>query len=222
MDQSPVVVRLPLGRANAYLVIDERPILVDTGFPGDYPLLKTRLSAQRITPADLSLVVITHAHFDHTGNLSSLKREADVSVACHTNAARNLRDGTSAAIRPRTFLGRILRPLTSLPPKLRPLTPDIVIERETSLRPFGIRGRLIPTIGHTDGCLSIILEDGSAIVGDLVMNGLIRTKSPHIPLFVHDRAAWEASLRKVLARGVNRFYTGHGGPFDREEISALL
>jgi len=222
MDQSPVVVRLPLGRANAYLVLDERPILVDTGFPGDYSLLKARLSAHRIRPVDLSLVVITHAHFDHTGNLASLKREADISIACHANAARNLRDGTSAVMRPGTVLGRVVRPLLSLSPKLRPLAPDIVIERETSLRPFGVHGRLLPTLGHTDGCLSVVLEDGSAIIGDLVMNGLFRTKTPHVPIFLHDPRAWEASLRGLLDRGVRRFYPGHGGPFDREEISALL
>ncbi len=222
MDESPVVIRLPLRRANAYLVIDERPILVDTGFPGDYPLLKARLSAHRIRPSDLSLVVITHAHFDHTGNLPSLTREADVSIACHPNAARNLRDGTSAVVRPRTLLGRAVRPLISLAPKPQPLVPDIVIERETSLRPFGIRGRLLPTLGHTDGCLSLLLDGGSAIVGDLVMNGLLRTKAAHIPLFVHDRAAWERSLRGLLNREVRRFYTGHGGPFDREEIEGLL
>jgi len=222
MDGTPVVIRLPLGRANAYLVIDERPILVDTGFPGDYPLLKARLSTHRIRPSDLSLVVITHAHFDHTGNLSSLKREADVSISCHANAARNLRDGTSAIIRPRTLLGRAVRPLISRAPKLQRLAPEIIIERETSLRPFGVHGSLVPTIGHTDGCLSLLLDGGSAIVGDLVMNGLFRTKAPHVPLFIHDRAAWEDSLQGLLDRGVKRFYTGHGGPFDREEIEGLL
>ena len=222
MEESPVVVRLSLGRANAYLVFDERPILVDTGFPGDYSRLKARLSAHRVRPSDLSLVVVTHAHFDHIGNLAPLKREADVSIACHVNAAKNLRDGTSAVIRPRTIIGRAVRPLIALAPRLRPLVPDIVIERETSLRPFGIRGRLIPTIGHTDGCLSLLLDDGSAIIGDLVMNGLFRTKTPHVPIFLHDPMAWEESLRSLLDRGVRRFYTGHGGPFDREEISALL
>jgi len=222
MDGSPVVIRLPLGRANAYLVIDERPILVDTGFPGDYPLLRARLREHRISPSDLSLVVVTHAHFDHTGNLPSLKREADVSIACHLNAARNLRDGTNAVIRPGTPFGRVVRPLVSRAPKLQRLEPEIVIERETSLRPFGVHGSLVPTPGHTDGCLSLLLDDGSALVGDLVMNGLFRRKTPHSPLFVHDRTAWEESLRALLDRGVERFYPGHGGPFDREEIKALL
>ncbi len=222
MDGSPTVIRLPLGRANAYLVIDERPILVDTGFPGDYPLLKERLAEHRIRPSELSLVVITHAHFDHTGNLPPLKRDGDVPIVSHANAARNLEKGTSADVRPRTVLGRIARPLLSLAPTFPPLAPEIIIERETPLYPFGVRGRLLPTIGHTDGCLSLLLDDGRAIVGDLVMNGLFRTRRPHVPIFMYDETEWEASLRALLDRGVERFYTGHGGPFDREEVSGLL
>ena len=46
------------------------------------------------------------------------------------------------------------------------MNPDIVIRGNTDLAPYGIAGTVIPTPGHTAGCISVVLENGDAFVGD--------------------------------------------------------
>jgi glyoxylase-like metal-dependent hydrolase (beta-lactamase superfamily II) len=44
------------------------------------------------------------------------------------------------------------------------------------LSAFGIEGTVIPTPGHTEGSISVILPRGEAIAGDLLMGGFLFRK----------------------------------------------
>lgn len=90
-----------------------------------------------------------------------------------------------------------------------------------TLAPYGVEGFILPTPGHTRGCVSVLVGE-DAIVGDLVSGRLGRARVPSIPMLVEDRAAWSESVRLVLSRGVRRFHPAHGGPFDAERVAALL
>ena len=50
-------------------------ILVDSGSPSDWDALIAALAAENLTPADLGLLVLTHAHADHAGLAARLQRE---------------------------------------------------------------------------------------------------------------------------------------------------
>lgn len=74
---------------------------------------------------------------------------------------------------------------------------------------------VIPTPGHTPGSVSVLLESGEAIVGDLVMGklmGLLRKPGPPVVAWELDRN-WE-SVHQLLALSPNIIYVGHGGPFE--------
>jgi glyoxylase-like metal-dependent hydrolase (beta-lactamase superfamily II) len=90
-----------------------------------------------------------------------------------------------------------------------------------TLAPFGIDGLVLPTPGHTRGCLSVLVGE-DAIVGDLVTGKIGRSRVPSMPMLLEDRDAWTQSVRNVLAYGVRRFHPAHGGPFDAERVAALL
>lgn len=51
------------------LITGPRNILVDTGGPWDRDFLLTSLKKRGLDPADINLVVGTHGHSDHIGNL---------------------------------------------------------------------------------------------------------------------------------------------------------
>ena len=55
---------------NVYLVLDEKPILVDAGMMAG-PTLKN--IKKFIDPAKIELIVLTHCHHDHSGAAPALK-----------------------------------------------------------------------------------------------------------------------------------------------------
>ncbi|XP_007885077.1 metallo-beta-lactamase domain-containing protein 1 [Callorhinchus milii] len=63
----------PEGRVRAdgtvTLVKGPRVIVVDTGSPGDGPLIVEGLRQRGVAPGDVTHVVCTHGHSDHVGNL---------------------------------------------------------------------------------------------------------------------------------------------------------
>jgi len=221
LDHGESVVRLPLGRTSAYLVRGPAPILVDAGMPGQHEALCRHLRHLGLDRADIALVVVTHAHVDHTGGLPWVCRATTAPVACHRDAAAALRAGLNAALRPRTRLGWAILPILRRGPRPPCVEPDLVVDHEISLEPYGTAGFLVPTPGHTRGCLSVQVRH-DAVVGDLLMARSIGPRRPIAPFFLEDAASWEDSLRLLLARGVERFHTAHGGCFGATEVASLL
>ncbi|WP_420836439.1 MBL fold metallo-hydrolase [Cellulomonas endophytica] len=76
--------RLEHAHVNVYLVEDETGLLlVDTGLPGAWRALGEALRTLGHRPRDVVAVVLTHAHFDHTGNVARLRATLDVPVLAH-------------------------------------------------------------------------------------------------------------------------------------------
>ena len=55
---------------NVYLVMDERPILVDAGMMAG-PILKN--IKKFIDPTKIEMIVLTHCHHDHSGAAPAIK-----------------------------------------------------------------------------------------------------------------------------------------------------
>jgi len=51
---------------NAYIVRGQRSIIVDTGAPGYGSRILNAMDRHGIRPEDISLIIITHGHYDHT------------------------------------------------------------------------------------------------------------------------------------------------------------
>ncbi|UCB44816.1 MAG: MBL fold metallo-hydrolase, partial [Spirochaetota bacterium] len=100
---------------------------------------------------------------------------------------------------------------------------DIVLEDSPfSLTPYGIKGKIIPTPGHSSGSMSLILESGDAFVGDLFMNGFPMRKGPGIPIFADDIDTVKKSARFLMDNGAKVIYPGHGEPFNADIINERL
>jgi hydroxyacylglutathione hydrolase len=103
------VVPLPLSISNSYLLLGDRPVLLDAGMPGEEERLISALGQNGIAPTDISLVVLTHGHTDHVGSVNALAR-AGVPIAIGEEDADILESGANGPL-----------PITSLKMRERPL-----------------------------------------------------------------------------------------------------
>ena len=108
--QAPRIVTvpiLPLGMLNSYILVGNRPVLVDTGMPGAAPKVGAALAREGFSPTDVSLILITHRHVDHIGGAAALQRATGAPVAIHALDADWLRRGQGGSRTPTGWAGRL-------------------------------------------------------------------------------------------------------------------
>jgi hydroxyacylglutathione hydrolase len=215
-----------LGRTNCFVLCGDGPaVLVDASTPGMERKLAKALARLGIEPTDVRCIVATHCHSDHVGSLKAVREMTHAPVVMHTLDAKVVARGDSPIPPGTTTWGKLLRALLAVPSKLghyEPLGPDVTIDSEMSLEPFGIPARVLPTPGHTPGSLSVLLASGEAIVGDLAMNGFPLRIGPGMPTFADDMEAVYASWEKLLAAGATTIYPSHGKPFPADRLRDIL
>ena len=73
--------RMQLGFTNCYVIEGEGQILVDTGMPGRGRQFLRRAKRLSISPEDISLILLTHGHWDHAGSVGEIKELTGAEVA---------------------------------------------------------------------------------------------------------------------------------------------
>jgi hydroxyacylglutathione hydrolase len=218
--------RLPLGLCNCYLIKEEGLVLVDAGWPNQGEKFLKILKALSIEPKDISLILLTHGHWDHIGSIDELKRLTGCKVAVN----KREKDWVEQALKPlpsggslgrklleaiiNMYVSRVNFPGTSI---------DLVLEdKEFSLEPFGIRGKVFYTPGHSSGSMSLLLDTGDVFVGDLAMNGLPLRIGPGLSVWAEDISASRESCRLLLDRGAQWIYPAHWKHFKAAALEKLL
>jgi glyoxylase-like metal-dependent hydrolase (beta-lactamase superfamily II) len=219
-----MIIPIPLRICNAFLIKGDRPILIDTGRPKDGAAVEAALKTQGLALPDLSLLLHTHGHWDHCGSTSELRLRTRAPVAIHAADAAMMRAGDNGRLRATGPVGWLLKPF--LDRRFPPTEPDILLDGETDLTPYGVAATVIPTPGHTAGSISVWTKERDVIVGDLLIGGFLGGKffkgKPLLHYFADDLAAVKASIRKVLALAPRRVYTGHGGFLEPERVARWL
>jgi hydroxyacylglutathione hydrolase len=219
-----------LGMVSSYLVKQEGLILIDAGLPkvGSYKgmNLKKALRSLSSEPKDIRLILITHGHYDHIGLLSELKALTGAKVAVNRHEKEWVEKGLRPLPKAVNMWGKMLLAYEKMSLgwlKVPPTSVDIALDdKEVSLEPFGIHGKVIHTPGHSPGSVTLVLDTGEAFVGDLAMNGLPFRIGPGIPIMADDVSAVKRSWRLVLDSGAKQIYPAHGKPFKADVLARLL
>lgn len=233
--RKPTVRVLSQGMVNVFLLEGDGLVLVDTGLRGGEKRILGALRKLGVDPSHIRLIIATHNHEDHIGALQAM-REATGAKTAMSAVDRDVLEGRlQDDITPLSLLAKIMfrlggvetgpgadgKPIT--PPKPKHPTPpiDISFDGPFDLRPFGIAGDVLPTPGHTKGSVSILMEDGSALIGDSLM-AMMPWSQPGRPMLAHDLGKIRTSLRMLLDKGATRFYLSHGKAFGRDRVEAAL
>jgi len=214
----PKIVSVRIGIANTVLIVNgKQSLLVDTGLKGNLQRFKILFREYNLSFPDIKLIVLTHTHYDHTGNLKKLAELTGAKVIVHKNEFENLKNGfTPIPIGQGRYsgliskLGRKFRPKYASP---KPFIADFINENEFDLSGFGIEGKIISTPGHTSGSQSVLIKK-TLIAGDAFLkmrNGRI------FPPFANDPKTLLETWQKIFDMGIEVIYPGHGPRFKTEE-----
>ena len=199
--------------------------LVDSGFRWFEPLVLRKMRAIGRDPEDLALAVLTHPHLDHVGAVAALRDRAEFDIAAHPRSRGVLADGGNAFSPPTRLWTRSVELLarTALPLlRLPAITPTLDAADGERLDRFGLPGALYHTPGHSEWCISLVLDDGTAFAGDLIIGAGHMTRAPSPPAMAFDPAQARASMRKLLDAGARRFKPAHGREFTDDDVRAVL
>jgi glyoxylase-like metal-dependent hydrolase (beta-lactamase superfamily II) len=208
--------------ANIYLIETESGhILVDTGMPFLGKKLDGVFEDAGVDPKSVQLIVLTHGHLDHVGSVAYAKQVTGGKVLCHRSLAENLQKSNVERAVPQTrrIGARLMNALSNLL-KFTGVEPDIVVDDEFDLSEYGVAGKIIHTPGHSASSLSIVLENGEALVGDMVRE----EQGGEIGLgaFYEDAPLLIESLTKVAALEPTTIYLSHGSTIDNRALQNVI
>ena len=216
----------PAGLINAFLIITpSHTLLVDCGLPDTEDKVAAALASVNRSLTDICLIIITHAHIDHAGNAANLRELSGANIVAHIHERPYLLGHKAMTFCSTGWFGTMFKKTGAIQKAYTPVEADIWLSPDDifDLSPYGVSGSIIPTPGHTDGSISVTLDDGTAIVGDLISSGILlggiackgRAKRPP---FEENPIQVSEVLKSLVARGGNLFYMGHGGPLPSKEV----
>ena len=181
--------------SNAYLLLCERPVLIDVGTGANLERLERRLAAM-LDGRRLRTLVLTHMHFDHTGGAAAVQESTGAKAYAHPPDDRALAEG-DGRLTCSGWLGERQRPL-----RISPLKEGELIDCGSA------KLEVLHTPGHTAGSICLLdRETGDLFSGDTVFtNGGVGRWD--LPTGDHDQLL--ASLRRLSGLKLRGIYPGHG------------
>lgn len=198
--------QLHLRAANAFVVRDDVPTLVDAGTPFDAGAIRDGLAEIGLAVGDVERVLLTHYDLDHVGTLAALTPELDATVYSGAFDAAILRGDRSPPLRNhKGAFQRLAGLFTTLP--------DLDVEAVADGERLG-SFTAYHTPGHTPGHVAYVSEElGVALLGDLVSesNGAL---DPPGWLISYDTERVLDSVRDLADRDLafEVACVGHGDP----------
>jgi endoribonuclease LACTB2 len=165
-------------------------LMVDLGWPGRMGTLRANLNRMDIPLKEIGHGLATHYHMDHAGLAQELK-DAGMRLIVLPNQRAAIPE-----------MKRWMKPGDHYTELSLDGNLDLAFEDSRSLLTgLGMPGEILPTPGHSDDSVSVVLDDGSAFTGDLTFPSMAPAEAVQVV-----GESW-ARLRQL---GAQRIYPGHG------------
>jgi endoribonuclease LACTB2 len=185
------IVNVGYDSTNYYVVEQNRTrLLVDVGWPGTLPKLLAGLRRKGLGIEQIDYLCVTHFHPDHAGLVQELKAKGIKHI----------------------LLEEQLPAVPVLKTYMKPKSGYVDIRVEDSLllsttdsrewlARIGLQGEIVSTPGHSDDSVSLVLDEGAAFTGDLLLQSMVDEEKAQVVA-----QSWE-KLRRLKVKTI---YPGHG------------
>jgi glyoxylase-like metal-dependent hydrolase (beta-lactamase superfamily II) len=186
------IVNVGYDSTNYYVLeLNKGNLLVDCGWPGTLPRFLAVLKRKDVSPDEIKYLLVTHFHPDHSGLAQELKNLGASLVLMESQM------GYTGAM-DELYASKKLPYLSITQEK------NILLKFADSrefLAGLGLQGEIIPTPGHSDDSVTLILDQGFAFTGDL---------PPRFMVAEDDTVTWQ-SWERIYEHKIARIFPGHGG-----------
>jgi ribonuclease/clavin/mitogillin len=181
-------------RSTNYYALDIKSgkLLIDCGWPGMFPEFLAAFKRKGIAPEEIHYILVTHFHMDHAGAVQEFKNR---------NAKLILMESQVNFVTP---LADYLKSKAMPYLEIQPIG-NIILKFDESrkfLKELGLEGEIIPTPGHSDDHVTLILDDGLGFTGDLPPRSLATDEVT--------KASWD----RIHQHQVTRIFPAHGNPYE--------
>ena len=211
------IIQVLSGRSNAYLILKSgKAILVDTGKKASFVKLSKNINTLKITFEDISLLILTHTHFDHCQSAKIIKEKSNCKVIASKIALDSIINGYARLPNGTFLFTKLIAKLGQLIGKRKfgfeTFQQDIFVIDEYNLNIADSRIKVIGTPGHSNDSVSILIDNEIAIVGDAMFGIFINSI---FPPYADDTFKMIESWRNLLNTDCNIFLPGHGKEINR-------
>ena len=154
-----MLIKIRYGNTNTVLLKgDKGSILIDTDYAGTVPAFYKTIKELGIKVSDITYILATHYHPDHIGLVSELMSQGVKLIIMESQTdSVHYSDGI---FEKEPYLG--YKPIDENKAQVM-----LFENSRTFLEGLGIEGEIIPTPSHSEDSISVLLDDGTFIVGDL-------------------------------------------------------
>ncbi|MDR3711946.1 MAG: subclass B3 metallo-beta-lactamase [Puia sp.] len=122
-------------------------ILINTGLPGSAPMIRSHVQALGFRFRDIKILLATHAHFDHVGDMAAIKKMTGAKLMIQEQDAPVVADGGNSDY----ILG-------GKGASFEPLRADSLLHDQDTIRFGGMRIAVLHHPGHTKGACSFLFD----------------------------------------------------------------
>ena len=189
-------------------------ILIDTGFIGMRKKLKRWLDKFNI-----KLVILTHAHIDHTWNAAYIKKLYNCKIAISKKDIENI-DNSNIHSEPSANNHKSWTKLMNWGMKKfvpKDFDIDIILKDNKRIRRYGIDLKIINLPGHTNGSIGIVYKN-YLFAGDALVN---RQKHPQIAYQNQNNDEAIETYKKIINLSPEIIFIGHDKEIRMNEIELI-
>ncbi len=188
-------------------------VLIETGPGSTLPALEAALSAEGLSPRDITHVLVTHIHLDHAGAAGWLAKQG-AQIYVHPNGAPHL-------INPEKLIASATRiygeKMDQLWGEILPVAEDqLTVPQDAEEIVIGnLRFLPVNTPGHAEHHYSYVFEDicFCGDVGGVRIPGYVYLRAPMPPPELHF-GRWRESIARLKLLKFQRIAPTHFGIFD--------